>query len=73
MLTKRPGTLTAAGVITNVMSGLALLGFGPLTLIVLGDWRAIEEEDNMARYARDAGVDVSDLVMVLGIYASSGR
>jgi hypothetical protein len=67
VLTKRPGTLTAAGIITNVMSSIALLGFGPLALIILGDRSALEEGDSMARFARDADVDVSDLVTVLGI------
>jgi hypothetical protein len=62
---KRPGTLTAAGVITIVMSSIALLGFGPLALIILGD-RA-EFENNIARYARDPDYDLSDVVTVLGV------
>lgn len=63
--TKRPGTLTAAGVITTVMSSIALFGFGPLTLIILGDRK--EFEHNISGYARDPNVELSDLVMVLGI------
>jgi len=63
--TKRPSTLTAAGVITIVMSSIALFGFGPLTLIILGDRE--EFERGISRYARGPDVDLSALVTVLGI------
>lgn len=65
--TKRPGTLTAAGVITIVMSSFALLGSGILSLVFLADRNSLEEDDSMIELANDADVAVEDLVTALGI------
>jgi hypothetical protein len=65
--TKRPGTLTAAGVITIVMSSFALLGSGILALVFLVDRNSLEEDESMIELANDADVAVEDLVTALGI------
>ncbi|MGH3479554.1 MAG: hypothetical protein ACRDQD_22300 [Nocardioidaceae bacterium] len=65
--TKRPGTLTAAGVITIVMSSFALLGSGILGLVFLADRNSLEEDESMTELANDADVAVEDLVTALGI------
>jgi len=65
--TKRPGTLTAAGVITIIMSSIALLGTGILALVFLFDRTSLEEDDSMINLANDADVNVKDLVTAFGV------
>jgi len=65
--TKRPGTLTAAGVITIVMSGIALLGTGIFVIVFLSDRGSLETDDSMVQLADDANVNVKDLVTALGV------
>ena len=66
--TKRPGTLTAAGIITIVMSSFSLLGSGIVALIFLIDRESLEEDQSMRDLANDADIrNVSDLVTALGI------
>jgi hypothetical protein len=66
--TKRPGTLTAAGIITIVMSSFSLLGSGIVSLIFLADRESLEEDQSMIDLANDADIrDVSDLVTAIGI------
>jgi hypothetical protein len=65
--TKRPGTLTAAGVITIVMSSFALLGSGILALVFLVNRTSLEEDESMIDLANDADVAVEDLVTALGV------
>ena len=65
--TKRPGTLTAAGVITIVMSGIALLGMGIFVIVFLSDRGSLETDDSMVQLADDANVNVKDLVTALGV------
>ena len=66
--TKRPGTLTAAGIITIVMSSFSLLGSGIVALIFLIDRESLEEDQSMRELANDADIrNVSDLVTALGV------
>jgi hypothetical protein len=65
--TKRPGTLTAAGIITIVMSAIALLGLGVTAIWFLVDRESLEDSDDIGNMASDADMNVEDLVTAIGV------
>lgn len=70
--TSRPGTLTAAGVITVVMSGIAFLATGILALVFLASRDTLEDSEDLQELAADSDVNVADLVTVLGVMGIIG-
>jgi hypothetical protein len=68
--TKRPGTLTAAGVMTIVMSGIALLAMGVTAIWYLADRSSLEENNDIEDMASNAEVDVQDLVTAIGVISN---
>ncbi|HYJ66989.1 MAG TPA: hypothetical protein VEX15_04940 [Nocardioidaceae bacterium] len=69
---KRPGTLTAAGIITIVMSSIALLGTGIVAIWFLGDRSSMESNDDFVDMAGDAEIAVEDLVTAIGVMSVIG-
>ena len=67
MPASRPGTLTAAGVITVVMSGIAFLATGITGLVFAFSKDTLEDASELQEIAADSEVSVSDLVTVIGI------
>jgi hypothetical protein len=65
--TKRPATLTAAGVITIVMSGIALLAMGVTAIWFLADRSSLEDSDDIEDMASNAEMEVTDLVTAIGV------
>jgi hypothetical protein len=65
--TSRPGTLTAAGVITVVMSGIAFLATGIMALVFLVSRDTLEDSEDLQQLAIDSDISVSDLVTVIGV------
>ncbi len=69
---KRPGTLTAAGIITIVMSGLALLGTGIVAAWFVVDRESMETNKDFIDMADESGVSVEDLVTTIGVASIIG-
>jgi hypothetical protein len=70
--TKRPGTLTAAGIITIVMSSLALLGTGIVAAWFLVDRQSMETNKDFIDMADQSGANVEDLVTTIGVVSIIG-
>jgi len=68
----RPGTLTAAGIITIVMSGLALLGTGIVAAWFLVDRESMESNKDFIDMADESGANVEDLVTTIGVVSIIG-
>jgi hypothetical protein len=69
---KRPGTLTAAGIITIVMSSLALLGTGIVAAWFLIDRESMETNKDFIDMADESGANVEDLVTTIGLISIVG-
>jgi hypothetical protein len=69
---KRPGTLTAAGIITIVMSSLALLGTGSVATWFIVDRESMETNKDFIDMADDSGASVGDLVTTIGVASIIG-
>jgi hypothetical protein len=67
--TKRPGTLTAAAVITIVMSGIAFVVMGAFALWFLADRDGMETSDFMIDFALDMDMTPDDATSFFGIYS----
>lgn len=63
----RPGTLTAAGVITVVMSAIAFLATGITGMVFVFSKETLEDVEDLQELASESDVSVSDLVTVIGI------
>jgi hypothetical protein len=65
--TRRPGTLTAAGVITIAMSSVAFIGMALSAIVFFALRDDFEDVDRLQDFSADIDVDFSTFVTVIGI------